>query len=282
MGVIKRLFLNFKTSFFLGWKIESNWTDPFLFTIYSLAKPLSSSFILIIMYLIITRGKIGLTFPHLLIGNALHLYTANVLFGMAWAVVDDREFYETLKYIYISPVNLFIYLTGRGFAKFITTSVSVGILIFVSFTFFKLSLNPIAGWFIILPLFFILGVFSLFILGYLFAGLNFLIAKNGWFLTQSATGIFLLLTGAIFPLDVFPPFLRNIGYFIPQTIWMDGMRKILLGTGWNSFTKDMSILSLTKLLLIQNIVYFILVTLFFSTSLFIARRKGLIDQKTLD
>lgn len=280
--MIKKILSDFKTSFFLGWKIESNWTDPFLFTVYSLAKPLSSSFILIIMYLIITKGKTGDTFSHLLIGNALHLYTANVLFSMAWTIVDDREFYETLKYIYISPVSLFLYLTGRGFAKFITTSISVSILILVSFTFFKLSFSFIEGWILILPIFFILGIFPLFILGYFFAGLNFLIAKNGWFLTQSATGIFLLFTGAIFPLDLFPKGLKGVGYLIPQTIWIDGMRKILFGSGWNSLTKDMSILSLTKILFIQDVIYFLLVTLFFSTSLFIARRKGLIDQKTLD
>lgn len=279
---IKKLLLQFKTSFFLGWKIESNWTDPFLFTVYSLAKPLSSSFILIVMYLIITRGKIGETFPLLLIGNALHLYTANVLFGMAWTIVDDREFYETLKYVYISPVNLFIYLTGRGFAKFITTSVSVAILITVSFSFFKLKFSPIDGWFFVLPVFFILGFLSLFIIGYFFAGLNFLIAKNGWFLTQSATGIFLLLTGAIFPLDVFPLALRDIGYFIPQTIWIDGIRKILFGTGWNSLTKDMSIFKLTKILILQDTIYFLIIASFFSFSLYVARRRGLIDQKTLD
>jgi len=117
MGIIKKFLNDFKSSFYLGWKIESNWTDPLLFLIYSLAKPLSSAFILIFMYIIISQGQMNEMLPHLIIGNALHLYTANVLFGMAWTVIDDREFYETLKYVYISPVSMFQFLAGRGFAK---------------------------------------------------------------------------------------------------------------------------------------------------------------------
>jgi hypothetical protein len=49
----------FRTATRLGWQIESNWTDPLLFAIYSVIKPVAASLILVFMYLVITRGKTG-------------------------------------------------------------------------------------------------------------------------------------------------------------------------------------------------------------------------------
>ena len=37
---------SFKVAAWLGWQIESNWTDPFLFAVYSIVKPLASAGIL--------------------------------------------------------------------------------------------------------------------------------------------------------------------------------------------------------------------------------------------
>ncbi|HQJ57013.1 MAG TPA: ABC transporter permease [Caldisericia bacterium] len=281
MGIIKKFLNDFKSSFYLGWKIESNWTDPLLFLIYSLAKPLSSAFILIFMYIIISQGQMNEMLPHLIIGNALHLYTANVLFGMAWTVIDDREFYETLKYVYISPVSMFQFLAGRGFAKYLITTISSFIIIIFGFIFLNVRFTPIASWYIYFPIFLFIGSISLFIIGYFFAGINFLISRQGSFLTQSAAGVFLLLTGAIFPIDTFPGFLGKVGIYIPQTIWIDGMRKILLGEGWNSFFINISINRMLSMLIIENLIYFVIIFLFFNFSLKIARQRGLIDQRTM-
>lgn len=281
MGIIKKIINDFKASFSLGWKIESNWTDPFLFVIYSLAKPLSSALILIIMFVIITRNQLPEYIPHLLIGDALHLYTANVLFGIAWTIIDDREYYETLKYVYISPISLFLFLAGRGFAKYITTTVSAIIILITGSIILKVHFSLIPFWYIYLPIFIILGTLSLFIIGYFFAGVNFLISRQGWFLTQSATGVFLLLTGAIFPIDTLPSFLSKIGIFIPQTIWMDGMRMILLGSGWNEVFKNLTIDKMMYLLALENLIYFVVILLFFNFSLKIARTRGLIDQRSM-
>ncbi|MEN9564663.1 MAG: hypothetical protein RIR73_2907, partial [Chloroflexota bacterium] len=32
---------SFRMAAWLGWVIESNWTDPFLFAVYSIVKPIS-------------------------------------------------------------------------------------------------------------------------------------------------------------------------------------------------------------------------------------------------
>ena len=50
------LIRSFKTSARLGWQMEANWTDPLLFFIYSVAKPVSSALILVFMLEVITGG----------------------------------------------------------------------------------------------------------------------------------------------------------------------------------------------------------------------------------
>ena len=40
---------SFRTAARLGWQMEANWTDPFLFFIYSVAKPLAAALILVAM-----------------------------------------------------------------------------------------------------------------------------------------------------------------------------------------------------------------------------------------
>ena len=107
----------------LGWLIESNWTDPFLFAVYSIVKPISGAAILVIMYGIISGGQFDTAlFPYIYLGNAFYIYVGAVMTGVSWAVVDDREHYKTLKYMYIAPIYIPLYLLGRGVARFVTAS----------------------------------------------------------------------------------------------------------------------------------------------------------------
>ena len=46
----------FVTATRLGWQMEANWTDPILFLIYSVAKPLASALILVVMLDVISGG----------------------------------------------------------------------------------------------------------------------------------------------------------------------------------------------------------------------------------
>src|SRR6185503_8163652 len=48
---------SFRTSTQLGWQMEANWTDPLLFFIYSVAKPVASALILVFMLEVISGGS---------------------------------------------------------------------------------------------------------------------------------------------------------------------------------------------------------------------------------
>jgi ABC-2 type transport system permease protein len=98
---------SFIISAWLGWQITSNWTDPLLFAIYSVIRPVSRAAILVIMYGVITKGNFtDPLFPYIFMGNAFYTYVFSIMNGVSWAVIDDREHYRTLKYIYVAPVRI--------------------------------------------------------------------------------------------------------------------------------------------------------------------------------
>ncbi|MCL4424681.1 MAG: ABC transporter permease [Firmicutes bacterium] len=120
----------FRMAAWLGWQIESNWTDPFLFLIYSVVKPLSQSLILIVMYFVVNGGGTGEgLFPFIFVGNTFFMYVMAILFGLSFVVIEDREYYQMIKYIYTSTAHIFWYLFGRAVTKFALTTVSVLILL---------------------------------------------------------------------------------------------------------------------------------------------------------
>ncbi|MEJ2759466.1 MAG: hypothetical protein P8046_13380, partial [Anaerolineales bacterium] len=116
----------FKVAAWLGWQIESNWADPFVFAIYSIIKPLASAAILVVMYSVITNGAFeNQVFPYIYLGNAFYIYVGAVMAGISWAVIDDREHYRMLKYMSVAPIHIPTYLVGRGVARFVFGSSSV-------------------------------------------------------------------------------------------------------------------------------------------------------------
>jgi ABC-2 type transport system permease protein len=67
---LKRLFQVLRTSAWLGWQIEANWADPFIFFAYAIAKPLATTMILYLMVRIVSQGDATAeTFRYLFLGN---------------------------------------------------------------------------------------------------------------------------------------------------------------------------------------------------------------------
>ena len=222
---------SFLTATWLGWQIESNWTDPFLFAIYSIVKPISSAAILVVMYGIITRGAFGNPlFPYMYLGNAFYMYVSAVMTGVSWAVLDDREHYKTLKYIYIAPVSVPFYLLGRGVSRFITGSIAVFITITAGVLFLKVPFDITrVDWLLFFPTI-LVGVIMLAMIGLVIAGFTLTTVRHEGFAGEAVAGLLYIFSGAIFPLDVLPAFLRPIGFLMPTTYWLELLRRALVGS----------------------------------------------------
>lgn len=274
---------SFKTATWLGWQIESNWADPFLFAVYAIIKPLASVMILVVMYAVITRADFtSPLFAYIYLGNAFYTYVGAVMTGVSWAVIDDREHYRTLKYIYIAPIDYMAYLLGRGAARVLTGSISVLITILGGILLFNLPLRAES---INVPLFVVtlaVGIVMLALMGLVLAGVTLLIAHHAGYLGEATAGALYLFSGAIFPLDVLPAFLRPIGYVMPITYWLELLRRSLIGSVAQAFPTLTSWSNAELLTLL-----FGLTILFGALSLGVfhwcerrARKAGLIDRVT--
>src|SRR5919202_7127793 len=107
----------FRIATWLGWQIESNWADPLVFFIFAVLRPMAAALILLVMYEVIAGGKRDQFFDYLFISNAFFVLVVQVIAGLSWTIIDDRENYKMLKYIYTSPARKFAYLIGRSVAK---------------------------------------------------------------------------------------------------------------------------------------------------------------------
>ena len=271
---------SFKIATWLGWQIESNWTDPFLFAVYSIVKPLAGAGILVVMYSIITKGNFDTPiFPYIYFGNAFYIYVGAVMVGISWAVIDDREHYKTLKYMYIAPIRIPFYWLGRGVARFLTGSVAV--LITISFGVLLLHV-PLDLARVDWPLFIVslvVGIVMLSMLGLILASITLLVAHHFFLIGEAVASALYLFSGAIFPLDVLPAWLRPVGFALPITYWLELMRRSLTGGVAQAFPTlaRFSDLQLLGILLGLSVLFGLVSVLVFRFCDYRARERGLID-----
>lgn len=280
---IKSLFSSFRMAAWLGWQIESNWADPLLFAIYSIVKPLAGAFILVVMYSVITGADFDSPiFPYIYLGNAFYIYVGQIMTGISFAVIDDREHYKTLKYIYVAPVHFPTYLLGRAVARFLVASISVIITILVGVIFLRININlATVDW----PMFLLglfIGVFMLAMMGLILAGVMLLSVHHVWSIGEAVAGALYLFSGAIFPLSVLPRILQPIGYAMPITYWLELLRRSLVGEVAEAFPtlQRFTNLDLLGILVGLTIVFAFISVVTFRWCEHRAREKGLLDVVT--
>jgi ABC-2 type transport system permease protein len=279
--VDKTLWRSFKTAAWLGWQIESNWTRPLLFALYSIVKPLALAGILVVLYAVVTGSNFSSpVFAYMYLGNAFYTYVGAVMTGMSHAIAEDRERYETLRSIYVAPVDVRWYLAGRGVAGFIAGSASVIITLALGVVFLHV---PIRFWTINWPLLFItlaVGMAMLAMMGLTLSGIVLLLPDNPW-LGDGVAAAMYLFSGAVFPVNVLPRMVRPIGYATPVTYWLELVRRSLLGSvpGAIAFSR-FSDSALLGVLLSLTVLLGVLALAAFRACDTVAREYGYIDRTT--
>lgn len=270
----------FFTAAWLGWQIESNWTDPLLFLIFSIVKPISSVLILVFMYYAVSRaGTDSPIYAYIYLGNAFYIYVGAVMAGASYSILDDRERYRSLKYIYIAPINIPIYLLGRAVARFITGSIAVTITLLAGALFFKVPLNLLTiNWALFLPAM-VVGIAALTFMGIIIGSWTLTLRSEPWFVGEATAAALYLFSGAIFPVTVLPTFLQPIGFILPMTYWLELIRRALLGSGAAAFP-TLAAFSEGQLFAILGSITLILGVIAFAAYNFFDRRardEGMID-----
>jgi len=271
-----------KMAAWLGWQIESNWATPFLFAIYSIAKPIAGALILVLMYMVIAQGGVQHPlFPQIFVGNAFYIYVAMVLMGVSQAVIEDREHYGMLKYMYVAPLNIYAYLLGRGVTQAIMATVAVLIMLLFGIIVLGIPMPPATIDWGMLFAAWLFGLASLAFQGIFLGGISLITARHSFYIGDAVAGALYLLCGAVFPIDVLPKPLQLLGQALPLTYWLEALRRALLGDGAGQLLSSLSDRALLLILAGSMVLLAVLSIGFYRWAENRAREKGLIDMQTM-
>ena len=272
-----------RESFWVGWKIESNWADPLLFATYRVVQPLAS--LLIVAFIVIIGASLPGSGLHqkylamLIVSTSFFVYAGQMITNMGWLVFTDRSRYEVLKNIYLSPGTLQAYIVGRGLVSVLNATISVVITLLFSIAVFNGVLNlqiPInllgVNLFLLIPAT-ILGITGLIAVGYMLSAVNIVSNRLEFILGESIAGVFFLLGGVIFPISALPISIQPISAVLPVTYFLNVVRDSF-GLSTSDPLMDLGYLALTTLVII-------LLSLFvFRRAELRAKKLGLFDRKS--
>lgn len=286
------LLRSFRTAASLGWKMEANWTDPVLFFIYSVAKPVASALILVFMLQVIA-GPAGIALrPFVIVGSALWSFVVSGVAGLAWAVLDDRERYRMLKYIYVSPSSFLTVLIGRGIARLAVGAMGAGITLAVGVLVLGVPFDPLVVDWPVLIVVLAMGVITICALAVVMAAICLQTRQESWDYPEVVVGALFLVVGAVFPLSVLPLPLQVFGLISPLSWWIAGIRQALFpggpssiggpGSLWQQLTGQLNPtdLQVVVALLLTGAVVTLAAAVLFRFGEARAKDRGLIDRTT--
>jgi ABC-2 type transport system permease protein len=218
-------------STWLGWQIESNWANPWLFTLYLVVKPIAGSLMLVGMFYaanaaVTATGRGGIPpelLPFVYVSNACFGLVGTVMFGMSNVVTSDRDSFRMLKYIFISPGRFQAYFLGRGIARALegiaggAITILAGLLLADIRTGINIH-NIDWAWLLI---FLAVGFVMLWAAGMILASIVLNLSRSASFLSEGIAGVVYFLSGVLFPLTILPRGLQYIGECLPTTYWLE-------------------------------------------------------------
>jgi ABC-2 type transport system permease protein len=266
-----------RTAIGLGWAIESNWSDPFLFAVYTLAKPLAAAMILVVMFQVITGGQGTAFLQFMIVGSALWNVVFGVLGGLVQSILEDRERYRMMKYVVVTPSSLFPFLLGRSMARVVISFVAVGVTLGVGVLFLGVELRP--NLLVLVPAL-VLGITAVVALGIFMAGWCLQLRQEAWSYPEAIAGALYLVSGAIFPVDVLPEVIRPVAWISPTTWWLEASRRGLLGHGSPGTIGELSDGTVLLFLAVSTAVAVPVSLALFAWFMRRARQAGLLDMTT--
>lgn len=279
---MRALAARLRTAAWLGWQIESNWADTLTFVVYSVLRPLGTSLILAGMYWAVSgTAPRRATFAAFYVANAFHEYVVRVLVGMGWVIVEEREEFETLKYVAVSPMGMITYLWGRSGMKFLLASISVALMLLIGWFFLGVRWDMAAVRWAPFLSSLVLGLAATVFLGFLVAGWALLLPRIAMSVNEGIALALYLLCGVIFPIDLLPRGLQELALVLPFTYWYEAIRRFLLGQGASLRLSTWSDGHLVAALAIATAVFAVVSIWGYTRLERTARHRGRLDQTSL-
>ncbi len=271
-----------KQAIWVGWKVETNWADPLIFSIYYVIRPLASLLIVGFIFLI-GSGVAGAFKPEyfafMFIGNAFFVYVIQIAMSMSFLIHDDRAHYEVLKHIYLSPGSLQWYILGRALNGVMNASISLiltlifGVFIFQGLLGVQIPVNWLGINYPALILSLAIGTICLVSIGFILCGINMMTSRIQFVMADYVSGIFYLFGGVVFMPEILPSWAQAISSALPITYFLKTVRFSVLHSTAETFNADLLYLTLT------TIITVLIGIIVFRGAEYKARKDGLIDRK---
>jgi ABC-2 type transport system permease protein len=262
----------------LAWAIEGNWAEPFFLLVYLIIRPLA--FLGLFLAVLSIGGALNpASIGFVVVGQAVFQIVGAAMQGPTHALLDDRERYRTIRYIFATPSSLLPVSIGRALVKALIAAISAVIVIGVG----ALIGMPMRAGGPDLPLLLVvmtLGLASIVGLGVALGAVCVQLRNDAWGYPQAVAGSVFLLCGAIFPLDTLPRALQLIGAALPMTWWIEGVRRALLGTTSPGLLGELSTPHLLLVLTVGTVLITLAAPRLFRIGIDRAREKGYLDRST--
>ncbi len=283
-----RLWQTVRASTWLEWQTRGNWTNPWLFALYLLLRPISASLVLVFMYLVVSAGHPpqGAILGFLIAGSASWTFVEQIIAGIPQAVLADREEYAMLKYVYIAPQQFLLFLVGRSVPRMFMACISFVVTLGVGVVFLHIPINLLHVNYPLLLLALLLGFAAIVAFAVFFAGLALVLKRGAWQMPQAVTGALYLVSGTIFPIAILPGWLKDISLAVPLTYWLELVRRALLGAdaggnfGRAAQFPIANTWAVIGLLLLTTAISSVVSYVGFRIAEFQARERGQIDRTT--
>lgn len=262
-------------SIWLTWLESSNWTHPLVYIGYMLVRPVFGTliygyiYLAFVMYTEIWNPEVAL---YVVGGSALYQFIVSGMSSVTWVVHEEREHYETLKYVYLSHPNLQEYLLSRGLLGYLlgmalmATTILVGSLLV---GFYDFSLN--------LPLV-LLGILIAVVwsssLGALASAISLFSSEYGTVIAVSFDSFLMIFGDVLFPSESLPGWASWVAQALPLKDWMAMMRFAIFGIG----NLDLTTSLFNQIL--KTAIIFLFSLMVFKFADVLIRRKGYIDITT--
>jgi ABC-2 type transport system permease protein len=264
----------------LEWQARGNWTNPIMYGLYLIVRPITASMVLVLMYWIVSGyGSHGGIFGFLIAGSAAWTFVEQIMAGLPQAVLADREEYAMLKYVYITPSRFLLVLVGRALPRLLVAFISFLVTLALGIVLLGVPINPLT---VNYPLFFaslLIGFISITSLGILLAGLALVLKRGAYQMPQAVTGALYLVSGAIFPITTVP-FLEKISLAVPLTYWLELLRRALLGNNIGEQFPVTDTVAVFGWLGVTTVTTVIISLVAFRICEHYARERGQIDRTT--
>ena len=209
----------------LGWEVETNWIHPAGYLVFALLRPVGGALILVFIYQVAVGRPAGAAVGYLIVGAAMWSYVIAALQGISWTIVQEREWFRVLKYVVLTPFPLSAYVLSRSAVRLLTGT--IGALVVLAIGALAIGVELAVNW-PMLAVGMVLGLITVEAFGLALAGITLATARHGGGISEGVAGMLYLLSGAVFPPAILPPWIEPVSRYLPFTHWLETMRRSLL------------------------------------------------------